>query len=425
MLFRLLYNTILVPLWPVYRLLSLFVPAVRRFFLSRRQGRRELLQFAAQNRGNPEPPIWLHGSSVGEIDQALGVAREIRRRKPKIPIVLTAFSLSVRLRPIDGVDLFTYIPFDFPWAWGQILKTLRPRAFVTMTWDVFPNLLHRCLALGVPAFLSSASLAPNNRRLRWPWRSLVRPLYSGLAGIGVVNDENAPLFQSLTAHPEHVSVTGDSRYDTILYRLATARPDPEDQKRLQASGRPCLVLASTYAGDDAELLPGLPALLARFPEWKVWIFPHKIDAGRIEQLGKSLEHHAIGYRRLSEAGDGSERVLVVDCLGLLAFAYAHTDIAYVGGAFHHRVHNTAEPAALGVPIVTGPAIDWSGIALELESLGSLYRSRSGEQALNQIARWMADATERRAAGERGRHHLEKSAGASARFYETFLQGLAG
>ena len=420
MLFRLLYNTILIPLWPVYRLLSLFVPSVRRFFASRQQGRRQLLEFAAQNHENAERPIWLHGSSVGEIDQALGLAREIRRRRPTTPIVMTAFSLSVRLRPIDEVDLFTYIPFDFPWAWRQILKTLRPRAFVTMTWDVFPNLLHRLKTPGVPAFLSSASLARNNARLRWPWRSLVRPLYSSLAGIGVVNDENAPVFKSLTTHPERVRVTGDSRYDTVLYRLATASPKREDQERLQAYGRPCIVLASTYAQDEAQLLNGLPTLLARFPEWKVLIFPHKIDARRLEQLESSLQGHAIGYRRFSERASGSERVVVVDCLGLLAFAYAHTDIA-----FHHRVHNTAEPAALGVPIVTGPAIDWSGIAVELESLGSLYRSTDGEQALNQMARWMADPIERRAAGERARMHLKQSAGASARFYETFLEARLG
>ncbi len=54
------------------------------------------------------------------------------------------------------------------------------------------------------------------------------------------------------------------------------------------------------------------------------------------------------------ARSGSAEVLLVDALGELLDFYAAADVAFVGGSLVPvGGHNLLEPAALGVPILTG------------------------------------------------------------------------
>ena len=49
------------------------------------------------------------------------------------------------------------------------------------------------------------------------------------------------------------------------------------------------------------------------------------------------------------------QVLLVDTVGELAALYAAADVAFVGGSLVPvGGHNLLEPAALGVPVITGP-----------------------------------------------------------------------
>lgn len=418
-------------LWPLYRLAALFnISGASEFYESRRTGAVALTRYLKNSTATQPAPIWLHGASVGEIDQALALAREIKTRQPERPILLSAFSMSVRLREFPEVDLFFYLPLDFPGSWRDLQHGQRPSAFITMTWDVFPNLIYRLSKLNIPAFICSASIGADNRRLRFPFRRLVRSLYDALAGIGAVNVETQTLFQQLTQNKERVAVTGDTRFDTIFYKLRSADLPVAEKVRFQAlqtaankASGGIWILASTYAADDRELLPAMARLLQQYVGWKVLIFPHKLDERRLHELETGLKDLHLSPVRLDAARADTDRVIIVDRMGLLALAYRYADFCYVGGAFHHRIHNVAEPAALGLPVITGPRIDWAGVAVELKQRGGLRRCRQGLEIYGVAQQWMQSADERRRAGQIAADYLLSEAGASRRFYDRFLDGL--
>src|SRR5712672_1564906 len=53
--------------------------------------------------------------------------------------------------------------------------------------------------------------------------------------------------------------------------------------------------------------------------------------------------------------DAATQVVLVDSVGELAALYASADVAFVGGSLVPiGGHNLLEPAALGVPVLTGP-----------------------------------------------------------------------
>ncbi|MEQ9363188.1 MAG: glycosyltransferase N-terminal domain-containing protein [Leptospirales bacterium] len=433
----LFYNILLILLWPVYRVLGLVHPKVRRFIRSRYDGYRMIREYARWHANDADNgPIWLHGSSVGELDQALAVLREIKVRYPKQRVIVSVFSLSVRLRRLEDADLMFYLPLDFFWNWRTLTKLLKPRAFVTMTWDVFPNLLFHLKRRGIPAFLCSAALSPKSWRMtRWA-RLLKRSTYNRFTGIGAVNEANQRMFRSLVSRrfAGRVQVTGDTRYDTILFKIRNAYPGSDDRRLLnhiKALKGPLWILASTYQADDEQIFAGLPELLREHPRYQILIFPHIIDPSRLLQVQKNLEIVGLGSELFSHAvykgqrgrraeAKSAERILVVDRLGILALAYRYSSFCYVGGGFHHRIHNTAEPAALGRPVLTGPRIGTSPIALELAEQGSLVRCADGREVIAQANAWMENDRQRRKLGQQAEEYLKSHEGGASKFFDTFL-----
>ncbi len=78
---------------------------------------------------------------------------------------------------------------------------------------------------------------------------------------------------------------------------------------------------------------------------------------RFESVGALLRRRGIPFVARSSRQQATERteVLLLDTLGELMTFYAIADVAFVGGSLVPiGGHNLLEPAALGLPILTGP-----------------------------------------------------------------------
>ncbi|MBI3396510.1 MAG: hypothetical protein HY042_11785, partial [Spirochaetia bacterium] len=181
-----LYNALLGLFAPFYLAAVFLLPAGRRFRSVRRAGR-ERLEKAVASLSSDDKVIWLHASSVGEMDQALGIVRELKARGRKEKIFLSVFSMSVTRSEHPETDCLFHLPFDFPWAW-TFVRRVQPVLFATMTWDVFPNLLRSLADAGIPSFLCSAALNEESSRLKKPWIWFHRRVYAMLSGIGAVDE---------------------------------------------------------------------------------------------------------------------------------------------------------------------------------------------------------------------------------------------
>ena len=100
-------------------------------------------------------------------------------------------------------------------------------------------------------------------------------------------------------------------------------------------------------------------------------------------------------------------------MGELPLFYAASDVAFVGGSLvHHGGHNLLEPAALGVPVVTGPHLfNFKEISRLLLGAGACEKVEDLTGLEHTVARWLGDANERHRVGEQGRLVVEKNRGA--------------
>jgi 3-deoxy-D-manno-octulosonic-acid transferase len=99
---------------------------------------------------------------------------------------------------------------------------------------------------------------------------------------------------------------------------------------------------------------------------------------------------------------------------LLKF-YAAADVAFVGGSLApFGGQNVLEPAALGVPVVTGPHLfNFEEIAAKLRGAGALQTGTDAEAVAAIIAAWLVDGERRDAAGAAGKAIVTSNKGATA------------
>ena len=75
-------------------------------------------------------------------------------------------------------------------------------------------------------------------------------------------------------------------------------------------------------------------------------------------------------------------------------------------------HNPLEPAALGIPVVTGPHVsNFIEICSLLVEAGAAEQVADTDELLQIISRWLGDANERHRVGQLGREVVEKNRGA--------------
>jgi len=104
---------------------------------------------------------------------------------------------------------------------------------------------------------------------------------------------------------------------------------------------------------------------------------------------------------------------VGDTMGELPLLYAASDVAFVGGSLvPHGGHNLLEPAALGMPVVTGPHVfNFVEICELLINAGAAVKVADTNELLQTVTRWLGDANERHRVGQLGRQVVEKNRGA--------------
>ncbi|MCS7205217.1 MAG: hypothetical protein NZ853_05930 [Leptospiraceae bacterium] len=411
----LIYNFLITLAFSTYQILARIHPKVKVFHQHRQEGKTRIKNFLSRQK--ERKILWLHASSVGELDQALALFRFIKKLHPQIPVLITVFSESVKNLDKIPSDEKAYLPIDFPWQWKFLNDKVL--AFITFTWDVFPNLLKTLKLKNTYTFLCSAAIEKDSYKIRN--RSFFRFLYENLDGIGVVDEENLIHFQKL--YSGNIKITGDTRYETIYYKLQNQSLKKEFEEKLQID-QEIIILASTYTKCEEELLPHLSNLIKE-TQRKVWIFPHFVQEKRIHEIKERLNQYQIPYVVFSDEEFfrkyQASQVVIVDVLGILAYAYTRSKICYVGGAFHHRVHNTGEPAFCGSIPFTGPRIYASPTAVLLEKHQFLFSHSNGKSLIQHMIQLLKDPITLNSKREEMIKLVSSQLGASEKFYHEFLR----
>lgn len=369
--------------------------------------------------GGP-PPIWIHAVSVGEMQVALSLAAEWRRREPSAVFVLsttTSTGRQIAARRLDPRDTLIYFPIDLMPTVRRALAAIRPRALVLCESELWPNLIRACAAGAVPVAVINGRLSDRSyRRYRWG-RALPRRLFPLVTRFCVQSREDARRFEELGAPRERVVEVGSAKYDG-------AAPDPLAAEKLlddlRHRGFPpdavYLVGGSTWPGEEAALARVARSLRSRFPALRLLLAPRHAERGSriaedLRELGCSL------YRRSTDKTDTpSPDVALFDTTGELAALYGVADMVFIGKSLYGRGgQNPIEAALWGRPILCGPHMEnFRPVMDDFREVGAVTVVSDEAGLLKAVADWLQNPDARREHGRRALEVTRRRAGAVAR-----------
>ena len=368
--------------------------------------------FGAQR---PVGGIWVHAVSVGEVQAAAVLIEALRTRLPGIAITLSCATPSARVRGrtlLPGVEV-RYAPYDLPGSVRRCLVGLRPRMLIVLETELWPNLLHEAQRSGVPVLIASARVSARSARIYQRLPGLLRASLAADVWVGAQTDADARRFAALGVPPARLAVVGNIKFDRPL-PPGLAQRGAELRARYGA-GRPVWVAGSTHAGEEQIVLEAHRRVLGQQPRALLILAPRHPQ--RFAAAAAAVAAQRFGcVRRSDDSPHEDYQVLLLDTLGELADFYAAADVAFVGGSLVPiGGHNLLEPAALGLPVLSGPEhFSSPEVARALGGRGALTIVHDAAELAAALSRLLADPQARALQGAAGRAAIEANRGALER-----------
>jgi 3-deoxy-D-manno-octulosonic-acid transferase len=298
--------------------------------------------------------IWVHAVSVGEVQAAAILIEALRARAPGTQIALTCATPTGRARAaslLPGLAA-SYAPYDLPGTVRRFLRRLRPRLSIVLETELWPNVLYESWRAQVPTVIASARVSARSTAL---YRRLPGLLHDTLASnvwVGAQSSADAQRFALLGVPAARLSVIGNIKFDRTMSSDLKRRGTELRQR--YAAGRSVWVAGSTHPGEEQAVLDAHRRLLRARPDALLVLAPRHPQ--RFEGVAASVASSGLALVRRSQQTDPSRAcVLLLDTLGELVDFYAAADVAFVGGSLVPiGGHNLLEPAAIGVPVLSGP-----------------------------------------------------------------------
>ena len=360
--------------------------------------------------------IWIHAVSVGEVQAAIPLIRAAVRRFPRHPMLVTTVTPTgaARVQAVFGDTVrHSYIPFEMPLAVDNFFASVKPELALIMETEIWPNLYRGCGIRQIPLILVSARISPRSvggyRRLL----PLIRDTLSHGIIIAAQSEADAERFRSLGANPERTWVTGNIKFDIELPPDLIANGD--DVRRQVFGDRPVWIAASTHDQEERQVLAAHRQLLAEHPDLLLVLIPRHPE--RFPQVRELIERESFECVARSEKRrcNATTQVFLGDTMGEVPLFYAASDVAFVGGSLVPiGGHNLLGPAAVGLPVITGPHVfNGQEIADMFVDLGACRMVADATQLAAAVGELIRDPQTAAALGAKAMQLVQRNRGALA------------
>lgn len=305
--------------------------------------------------------IWIHAVSVGEALTARALIPELRDRYPDLKIFLSTTTMTgqqIARERLADVDAVFFFPFDLQPFVSRTLRLVRPRLFIMMETEIWPNLLRACRKSGVKTMVVNGRISSRSYPRYRLVRGFFRRVLDDVDRFCMQSEESARRIIDIGADPDRVLVTGSLKFESLESPAAAAGRGAGRVLRFFRipESRPVLLAASTMRGEETAALAAFAAVRRTHPSALLILAPRKPERfGEVESLARGEGLRVVRRTDLVVDSEPSADVVILDTIGELAHLFHVATAVFVGGSLvDHGGHNILEPAVHGKAIVFGP-----------------------------------------------------------------------
>src|SRR4029453_6942575 len=367
-----------------------------------------------------EESIWIHAVSVGETLTARALAGELKVRYPRLRLFLSTTTMAgqqIARHSLQNVDGVFYFPFDWTFIVRRTLTLVKPRVFVMMETEIWPNLLRECRKRGVKTVLINGRISSRS----YPRYRLIRPFFRGvLADVDrfcMQSEEAVRRLIDLGADPSRVTMTGSLKFDSLELPSATSHGKPRERVlrffRISLN-RQVVVAGSTLRGEEGPVLRAFARVKKASPSALAILAPRQPERfAEVERLARDAGFVTVRRTELPIDAEPRADVVVLDSIGELAQIYQLATAVFVGGSLvDHGGHNILEPAIFGKAIIFGPYMqNFKEIADTFLANGAAVQVQSDRELEEALLGFLSDPVRRARLGAAARALVEANRGA--------------
>ena len=408
-LMRLMYHTLTYILLPFLVLFWFAKSLLNKSYLDRLT-QRFGFGYPKLNSGS----IWIHAVSVGEVQASIPLVNELRQHYPYKEIIITTVTPtgSKQVKNIfkDAVRT-SYIPFETNFAIKNFFNSIKPSVALIMETEIWPNLYKECGSRGIPLILVSARISEKSLINYKRFLPLFRDTLSHGILIAAQSQIDADRFLALGASKDRTWIMGNIKFDFKLPEEILTKAKIYRSKIFPR--RHIWIAASTHEHEEEIILEAHKNISKKIENLLLILVPRHPE--RFAKITQILKEDNWIYSKKSDDQDIPEscQVLLIDTIGELLFFYACSDVAFVGGSLLPvGGHNLLEPAAIGLPIITGAhTFNQKEMTDRLAQVDALRIVHNANSLSSDVIFFLTNTEESKNAGQRGKLIVESNKGA--------------
>jgi len=394
------YNLLWYPALP-FALLAAYPASLREY--RERMGRGEFPESAGA------PRIWIHASSVGEIEAVRPVASGLLEHYRDAVLAITTMTAAGRdaaRRRIPGASEWMLAPFDTPRAVRSFLARFRPDVLLITETEIWPNYFLEASRFGARIAVVNGRMSERSMRRYMLARSLFEDALGRASLIMAQSRADACRYGKLNGKSDHATriiITGNTKISADAENETTIRPE----LLAFAPERKIFIAGSTATGEELVFVDAYRELLQRFRSLAMVVAPRHLD--RVGEVEKILHANSLRYVKASnpdrESSIAAADILLLDTMGDLRALYRRATVAFVGGSLApgRGGQSPTEPAMASVPVLIGPYHENQRDSVNsILAAGGAAIVRNATDVVNECSHWLGDDVARQNAGRAAR-----------------------
>lgn len=333
--------------------------------------------------------LWMHASSVGEVQAARALVNEIRRVDSKVEIILstmTPHGQKVAKEQLPNDVICIMAPLDIPFLVTKTIKAVSPNIYVCLETELWPSILRSLKKRGVPVVMMNGRMSVRSLVTYNYVKGFFKQVLDNFDKMAFITKADMKRYIRLGADKENTLVAGNVKYDLPL---------PADCESVASSFKKLLnvsedhevfITGSTHTGEEEQLLPLFRKFSAKGNF--VWLIaPRHLE--RLGNLEKMFDDEGIAFDRFTELKKGASRknsIVLIDVMGELSHLYSIATYVFCGGSLVAKGgHNIMEAAIWDKGVFYGPSMyDYKDAVSLLESAQAGFLVKDAEQLIEKI-----------------------------------------
>lgn len=290
---------------------------------------------------NEKEYIWIHCSSVGEVNLSDSLIKKILEKKSENILLSvftdTGFETAEKKYSANERIKIVYFPLDDYFLIKTILKNIRLKTLIVIETEIWPNLINLCSKVG-KVILANGRISDKSFKRDKKIGFILKSLLGEKIDFFCVQTEiDKERFIELGAKKDRVEVTGNLKFDIELENFSEESKE-NLKNQIYYNGKKIFVCGSTRTGEDEILIDSFKKL----KNYLLVLVPRHLD--RIPKLEELIKSQGLTYKKYSELEEGDYQVLIVDKMGVLRKFYSIADVTFVGGTLVNiGGHSLLEP----------------------------------------------------------------------------------